>query len=60
MSSGNTEIVKIDLLNQFVRVSYSWQRLTDLQLNHLMKLNNLLLYEESLSCPSAKEKRTAR
>lgn len=55
MSSGNTEIVKIDLLNQFVRVSYSWQRLTDLQLNHLMKLNNLLLYEEP--CPALVQKR---
>lgn len=32
ISWGNTEIVMFDLLKQFVRVSYSWQTLTDLQL----------------------------
>lgn len=36
-------MVMLDLSNQFVRVSYSWQTLIDLQLNHLMILNDLLL-----------------
>lgn len=53
-------MVMFDLSNLFVRVSYSWQTLTDLQLNHLMRLNDLLLKEESLSCPIAKEKTTFR
>ena len=32
ISWGNTEMVMFDLFRQFVRVSYSWQTLTDLQL----------------------------